>query len=202
MLTAFRCYEIYLSVQAHFSRDKYNAFQYRFKTNAKFEAFQKRRDRHFFAKLSNTFTREADLIEYLVANMVADNKFVGDMDRETYLRWSARKNSLFYNFKLDMKKLICYIPEFGFDAVFISNDNGYPILLQKYMAGEVSLESVVLFHKLTGAVNQMPDFDPLVWPDLKRKILKYDPFLQADRDKYQTAFMDIMKDVIADSNRQ
>ena len=195
MLSALRAYQIYLSVQAHFKRTKYNAITYRFKTNATAAAFNKRKDRHFFTRLANKFTRESDLIDYLVANSVADKTFVGDMDNETYLDWKGRIFKRFYRFKLDMKALACYIPEHGFDAVFIQDKGQYPIMIKKLLAGEVALESVVIFHKLTNAANQMPDFDPLIWPDLKRKIVKYDPFIKIDRDKYNSALLDIMKDV-------
>lgn len=197
LLSALKCYRVYLSVQAHFKRDKYNAFRYKFKVNASADAFNNRRDRQCFVRLANTFTREEDLIDYLVANMVADKTFVGEMDKATYTEWQKRMTQRFYQFKLDMKKLVCYVPEHGFDAVFISDNGQYPIMIKKLLAGEVSLETVVLFHKLTGAVNQMPDFDPLIWPDLRRKLVKYAPFISMDKNKYKAAFMDIMQDVIS-----
>ena len=200
MLTALQAYQTYLSIQAHFKRHKYNAFRYNFKTNASKDAFLKRRDRHFFTKLANRFTKQDDLIEYLVANNVADKTFVGDMDIDTYYDWAKRKIQRFHQFKLDMKKLVCYIPEHGFDAVFIDNNGQYPIMIKKLLAGEVSLETVVIFHKLSNAANQMPDFDPMIWPDLKRKIVKYAPFIRIDKDKYQTALLNIMKDVINDTD--
>jgi hypothetical protein len=193
MISAFRAYQIYLSIQSHFNRDKYNAIKYRFKTNASPEAFLKRRDRHHFVKLANTYTREDMLVEYLVANVVAGNTYVSDMNRQTYLEWSGKKNRLSYQFKLDMQALICYIPEIGFDKVFIENNGQYPIIMKKYIAGEVCLETVTLFHKITGACDRMPDFDPLIWPDLKRKIVKYAMFLKTDTDKLRSVLLDIMK---------
>ena len=193
MISAFRAYQIYLSIQSHFNRDKYNAIKYRFKTNASPEAFMKRRDRHHFVKLANTYTREDMLVEYLVANVVAGNTYVSDMNRQTYLEWSGKKNRLSYQFKLDMQALICYIPDLGFDKVFIEDSGQYPIIMKKFIAGEVCLETVALFHKVTGACDQMPDFDPLIWPDLKRKIVKYAMFLNTDTDKLRSVILDIMK---------
>lgn len=195
MLTALRCYKVYLAVQAHFKRDDYNAFRYRFKTNASSDALNNRRDRHFFVRLANTFTREQDLIEYLVANMVADAFYLQDMNKATYLEWQNRMTRRLYQFRLDMKALACYIPELGFDAVFINDNGQYPLMLKKYMAGEIALESVVIFNKLTGAVKTMPDFDPMIWPDLKRKIVKYAPFIPLeDRDRYMSTFLEIMNE--------
>lgn len=193
VISAFRAYQIYLSIQAHFNRDKYNAIKYNFKTNASPEAFMKRRDRHHFVKLANTYTREDMLVEYLLANIVAGNTYVSDMNRQTYLEWSGKKNRLSYQFKLDMQALMCYISDLGFDRVFIEDNGQYPIIIKQYIAGEVCLETVALFHKITGACDQMPDFDPLVWPDLKRKIVKYSMFLNVDTDKLRTTMLNIMK---------
>lgn len=153
----------------------------------------KRRDRHHFVKLANTYTREDMLVEYLVANVVAGNTYVSDMNRQTYMEWLGKKNRLSYQFKLDMQVLICYISDLGFDKVFIEDKGQYPIIIKQYITGEVGLETVALFHKITGACDRMPDFDPLIWPDLKRKIVKYAMFLNTDTDTLRTTMLNIMK---------
>jgi hypothetical protein len=63
----------------------------------------------------------------------------------------------------------------------------HPPLLKKYLSKSISLETLVIFNKL---LNFVKDFDktiadPVVWPELKRKVLKYEPFLLVDKPKYK-----------------
>ena len=61
-------YIMYCAMKAHFSRKDYDFFKYRGKTKISRDSFFKRKDRHFFVKISKKY-REYDFIkDYFVSN--------------------------------------------------------------------------------------------------------------------------------------
>ena len=63
----------------------------------------------------------------------------------------------------------------------------HPPLITKYLAKSITLETLVILNQL---ISYVKDFDnsisePVVWPDLKRKVVKYQPFLSIDKPKYK-----------------
>jgi hypothetical protein len=63
----------------------------------------------------------------------------------------------------------------------------HPIIIKKYLSKEITLETLVILNKL---LSYIKDFDkqisdPLIWPELKRKVVKYEPFLSVDKSKYR-----------------
>jgi hypothetical protein len=61
-------------------------------------------------------------------------------------------------------------------------DGQYPKLLQFYQFGTVSIETLVILNKV---VNYIPHWtknitDHIIWPEHRRRILKYEPFVKFD----------------------
>ena len=68
-MTPFDTYKIYLAMKSHFTREKYDYFQYGGKTNASLDSFYKRKDRYFFEKTSRKYPDE-EVKQFFVANFV------------------------------------------------------------------------------------------------------------------------------------
>ena len=53
------------------------------------------------------------------------------------------------------------------------------------MQEEICLETVVILHKLTRFMDRADKqiTETIMWPDVSRKVHKYDPFVSIDRDK-------------------
>ena len=79
MYGGFDVYKTYLAVKLHFTSDTYDYYKYGGKVNAKLETFTKRKDRYFFHKLSTKYA-EADILDFFVANFLADSKrWIGNL---------------------------------------------------------------------------------------------------------------------------
>jgi len=186
-------YEIHAALTMHFAPGNFDAIKYNFKVRNSDTRWKNYPRKHVYNKLAERFPVKKDLIEFLLANIVTGVTYAGDMEACNYLQWCGRKSRLSYQFVLDMSTLLCYNDTLEFDEIFIqSSDGSRPLMMAALSAGDVSLESVVLFHKLTDVINKMPDFDSIVWPDEKRLMLQYAAFLPFDREKYFSIFSNIM----------
>lgn len=79
-MTGYETFEIYQALKLHFTSDSYDFFKYNGKTNVSVTAFENRKDKYHFYKLSRKCTNKDDLINFIVANFVEDEKsWVGNL---------------------------------------------------------------------------------------------------------------------------
>ena len=181
-------YKYYMAMKLHFESESYEAPKYNYKTSAKPQSFFKRRDKYHFAKLGRKFDEPNELIDFFTAQFTASDKsWVGDMlqDEEKYTEWQKRQQSLTYNFEQDINKLA---EEAGgtFDDIFtILEGNNYPLVIEKYMQEEITLETVVILDRLTGFMRRADRAitETIVWPDVSKRIRKYGLLLRFDMDR-------------------
>jgi hypothetical protein len=184
MIDPFESYRLYNALKLHFETD-YDALKYNFKTNASAKSFLNRKDKYFFAKIAKS--HEKDLKGYYVANFKNDVSYVGEMVNEVgeknYLSHRKTLESLTRVFQNDINKLIEEQPEF--DGLFKAEDGQHPLVIQLWMQEEISLETVVILNSLIGFIQKESKniSDTLIWPDIKRKIEKYSPFVDFDSTK-------------------
>lgn len=177
----FESYKLYNALKLHFE-SSYDAVKYNFKTNASPNAFFKRKDKYFFAKLAKN--QGKDLLQYYVFNFVEDVKYIGDMEDRHFTKHRKIHDSLSRTFLNDINILA---EENSFDDLLVvKNINEAPKIIEKWMHEEISLETVVIFNALTDFVykesNRMTE--TIFWPGVSRKISKYTPFVKFDREKY------------------
>lgn len=179
----FESYKLYNALKLHFETDGYDAIKYNYKTRVNANSFFKRRDKYFFAKLGKSYGK--NLVKYYVSNFIKDVKYVGDMlgpDGESnYNDMIKVHESLSYRFKNDIN--ILYNQGIEFDNLFKSQSGQLPMVIKLWMQGEISLETVVILNSILGYTRREKISDTLTWPDTKRKIEKYAPFVQFDVNK-------------------
>jgi hypothetical protein len=180
MIEPFEAFRYYQALKLHFESDTYDAVKYNYKTSAKPQSFWKRKDKYFFAKTGNKFNKIPDLINFYVAHFINDVKWIGEMDKdEQYNAWQKVMQSLTYRFEQDINKLSENVE--SFDEIF--KGDPHPLVITKLLEDEISLETVVILDRLTGFVQRSKVSETIIWPDLKRKILKYRPFINVDEFK-------------------
>ena len=191
-MNGFEVYKIYLSLKLHFSKDNYNFFLFNGKSRASLASFEKRNDKYFFKKLALKYDANT-IIEFFVSHFIHDDKFwIGNISLQNskiYSEWKNKIQSLSFKFSNEVEELVNLEP--NFDKIFETN-GVHPLLLKQYFSGQLSLESLVILNKV---LNFVPVFDkqikdPVVWPDLKRKVVKYEPFLSIDTPKYKKILYD------------
>ena len=180
----FEAYSYYLAIKLHFESDSYDAPKYNFKTSAKPSSFWKRKDKYHFAKLGRKYDKGPDIINYYISQFIEDRKWVGDMmtDEDNYTKWQKRTQALSYTFENDINTLAEQVDSFE-DLFAIKT---HPFIVKEYMSGNICLETVVILNKLTGfmKVADRTITETILWPDVSRKIRKYESFVNFDRKKF------------------
>ncbi len=189
----FEVYRTYLSVRNHFTRDSYDFFKFGGKTKVSSGAFDRRKDRYIFDKISKDF-RDDEVPLLFVSNFVDKDKFwignvLSEESRNIYTTWKKRIQSLSYGFKNDVELIDqeMHDREIDFNGVFKIQDGQHPIILRLALANLVSLESFLILNKI---LDFFPQFnrqieETIIWPDFYKKCVKYEPFMKVDTTQFK-----------------
>lgn len=185
---AYDLYVYYLALKKHFTLEKYDFFRYNGKIKASREAFEKRRDKYFFYKLS----KRPEAHDLILANMIADPEtWVGDLFKDEaqsiYKDWAKRKQSLTYMFRSDLNEL-----EDDFNENFRVEEGQHPRLLRLYSMKRIGLETLVI---LTDLVDVLPYWeskisDTVLFPNINKTVKKVKPFIEYDKKKMKKIVLD------------
>ena len=196
-VTPFETYQTYLSMKSHFTNKRYDFFKYGGKSKATMTSFNKRKDKYWFEKTSRKYS-DQEITDFLLANFVTTNTpqnlWIGEIinsGERTYADWMRRQQSLTYLFKEQSKKLLS---EKELEEVF-NCSRGHPPILKKYLGGEISLETLVIFEKIFsfGKKFNRKLKDP-VWETVSMKIKKYVPFLNINVFQYKKILREIVNE--------
>ena len=195
-VTPFETYQTYLSMKSHFTNPKYDFFKYGGKSRATMASFNKRKDKYWFEKTSRKYSDE-QILNFLLANFVTtdnpQNLWIGEIinsGERNYADWMRRKQSLTYLFKEQSSELLS---NNDLNEVFDCSKNRHPVVLKKYLGGEISLETLTILEKVFSFVSKFDKklTDP-VWETVSLKIKKYIPFININVFHYKK----ILKEVI------
>lgn len=188
-MTGYETFEIYQALKLHFTQESYDYFKYNGKTNVTVTAFENRKDKYHFYKLSRKFTVKEELIDFLVANFIEDgNIWVGNLLQEDadnrYLKYKKVLQSLSYIFENDCRDLFDGVEDPN--SIIITNGD-YPVLLTKALRKEIHIETLVLLNNVLGFVPMWSKkiTDTIHWPNYRMKVMKFASFLPKDNVKYK-----------------
>ena len=196
-MSPFETYQHYLALKSHFTNPKYDFFKYGAKTRASMTSFNKRKDKYWFEKTSRKYS-DKEVVDFLVSNFVeADNPqnlWIGEIinsGERTYAEWMRRQQSLTYLFKEQSNELLS---ENKLEDVF-NCSKGHPIILKKFLSGQLSLETLVIYDKIFGFSKTFDKkLDDPVWETVSLKIKKYTPFINMDIFQYKKILRDIINE--------
>lgn len=195
-VTPFNVFCEYLALKSHFTNKKYDYFKYNRKVRATITTFNQRRDRYWFERTSRKYS-DKEIVDFLVSNFALSdnpqNLWIGEIinsGERTYKEWMRRQQSLSYLFKEQSEQLLSNNEL----KDVLSCSKGHPILLKKFLGGEISLETIVIFDKI---FSYRKNFDKKlndpIWECVSLKIKKYSPFIQVDIFKYKKILRDIIE---------
>ena len=179
-VTPFETYRTYLSMKSHFTNPKYDFIKYGGKSRATMTSFNKRKDKYWFEKTSRKYS-DQEVIDFLLSNFInatnPQNLWIGEIinsGERTYAEWKMRQQSLTYMFTEQSENLLS---ENDLEKVF-NCSKGHPIVLKKYLGGEISLETLSILEKVFSFKGKFDKKlkDP-VWETVSMKLKKYLPFL-------------------------
>ena len=196
-MTPFEPYQAYLGMKSHFTNPKYDFIKYGGKSRATIASFNKRKDKYWFEKTSRKYS-DQEVIDFLLSNFVnatnPQNLWIGEIinsGERTYADWKMRQQSLTYMFKEQSENLLS---ENDLSKVF-SCSKGHPLLLKKYLGGEVSLETLSIMEKIFSFQKNFDKklTDP-VWETVSMKLKKYLPFLNINVFQFKKILRDIINE--------
>ena len=167
-------------MKSHFTNPKYDFIKYGGKSRATLTSFNKRKDKYWFEKTSRKYS-DQEVIDFLLSNFVnatnPQNLWIGEIinsGERTYAEWKMRQQSLTYMFTEQSSTLLS---ENDLEKVF-NCSKGHPIILKKYLGGEISLETLSILEKIFSFQSKFDEKlkDP-VWETVSMKLKKYLPFL-------------------------
>lgn len=200
MITGYEAFGLYQAIKLHFTTDSYDFFKYGGKSRISVDAFDNRKDKYYFHKLSRRLSNRDDLIMFLVANFIEDDKcWVGNLlseESETIYRQRQRVlQSMSYIFENDCRKIFDGVS--NPNAVLQSESGDYPELLKRALRKEIEIESLIIMNSILGffPMWNRKISDTVRWPEFYRKVTKYAAFLPKDVVKYKL----IMKKVLSEN---
>jgi hypothetical protein len=196
-MSPFDVYVNYLGLKSHFTNPKYDYFKYNKKTRASLTSFNKRKDKYWFEKTSRKYS-DKEVVDFLVSNFVSadspSNLWIGQIinsGERTYADWMRRQQSLTYLFKEQSNELLLANK---LEDVFKCS-KGHPIILKKFLGGQLSLETLTIYEKILGFSKTFDKklLDP-VWETVSLKIKKYNPFLNINVFQFKTILREIINE--------
>ena len=181
----FESYKLYNALKLHFEQAGYDAIRYNYKSNVTPKSFFNRKDKYFFAKLAKKYNE--NLKEFYISQFINTEKYVGDMmDEEAdqnYRDYKRIQESIHRVFSVDINRLSEEEP--SINDCFASKDGQLPLVVKLWMQEEISLETVVILNSIFRFISrESPKIsDTIIWPDTKKLIEKYEPFVNFNRDK-------------------
>lgn len=182
-MTPFDVYKTYLAMKKHFTDTKYDYFKYAGKTRSSLAAFNKRRDKYFFERMSRKLSDD-EIKMFFIANFVAtDNPssvWIGEImqsGERHYTSLSKRYQSLTYIFTQEVTQLF---ESDSLDRVF-DPARGHPPVLKSYLSGDLSIETLCILDMIFNYTRRLDKklMDP-VWETVSLKVRKYKPFINID----------------------
>ena len=184
-------------MKSHFTNRKYDFFRYGGKSRATMASFNKRKDKYWFEKTSRKYSDD-QIVDFLLANFVTTynpkNLWIGEIinsGERTYADWTRRQQSISYLFKEECSKLL---EEYKLDELFECG-KGHPIILKRFLGGDISLETFVIFDIIFSFSDKFDEklLDP-VWETVSLKIRKYKPFLNINVFNFKKILREIVNE--------
>ena len=191
----FDAYRQYLSLKNHFTKEKYDYHKYCGKSRATVQSFYKRKDRFWFEKLARNKS-DQEVIDFFVSNFITctdpSKLWIGEMIREgevRYTDWKKRNQSLSYIFKEEIESILA---NQDLDSIF-SRKSGHPIILKKYLGGDISIETMVILDQILEYRKEFDKHlqDP-VWETVSMRMKKYSPFLNIEVSRYKKVLKEVV----------
>ena len=185
-------------MKSHFTNPKYDFVKYGGKSRATMTSFNKRKDKYWFEKTSRKYS-DQEIVDFLLSNFInstnPQNLWIGEIinsGERTYAEWMKRQQSLTYLFKEQLNELLF---NKKLNEVFDCSNNKHPIVLKKYLGGEISLETLSILEKVFSFKGKFDKKlkDP-VWETVSMKLKKYLPFLNINVFQFKKILRDIVNE--------
>lgn len=201
MVNGKSVYTLYLAIKQHFN-GRYDVVKYNWVMRVSDAAYQKRRDKYFFEKLSDKYTlKELTLIfmSNLVANQDAWIGDISDADALVFYReYIGRLKRIKEQFKDDIKNIYYFSQKVEVKAlseIFEYNNKVQSSYIFKLLQSNViSFETFILLDSFLDIINKHDDqTNDLVWSKYSTKLNAYKKILIINSAEARKLFIETVK---------
>ena len=184
-MDGFKAFKYMTALKLHFTTEKYDVFETGCKVKGSRETFEKRNDRKLYELLADKFPTERELIQFIVANLAYGHRdIVYSSDSDDYYQlWTKRKESITQVFRNDLSNIVAHFAKQNLPGnALYSIESGMPELLNLYLGGRVSLETMVILQRID---NYLEQWEPLImlWHNNFLVIRKVNRFVKFKMDR-------------------
>lgn len=194
-------YKLYLAIKNHFN-GRYDVIKYNWVMRVTEQAYQKRRDKYFFEKLSDKYTlKELTLIfmSNLVANqdawigdisdadaLVFYREYIGKLKRIKTIYEDDIKNIYYFSKKVEVNSL---------QEIFEYNNKVNTSYIFKLLQSNIiSFETFILLDSFLGIIDTHNEkTNDLVWSKYATKLEAYRKILKIDSSEARKVFIETIK---------
>lgn len=194
-MDGFKAYKYYMAIKLHFTTEKYNVFENRGHVKGTRDTFNSRNDRYIFEKIAQKHSDDKDIIQFFVSNFAYGSEnavYAGGEAEELYSEWKRRKQSISKVFIDDLTNVLnyCDINKIESKAIFVDRAGDPPELLNLFLKGKVTIESMRIIDDMYPFVETWKENDTIrimIGDDLRR-MTKLKGFVKYDTEKITKIF--------------
>lgn len=194
-------YKLYLMLKNHFN-GRYDVVKYNWCMRVSDKAYDKRRDKYFFQKLSEKYTlKELSLIfmSNLVANQDAWIGEISDADALVFYReYLGKLKMIKETFEEDVRNIYYFSKKVEINTLndlFVYNDKVNSSYIFKLLQSNIiSFETFIILDSFLDIINKHDSAtNNLVWTNYSTKLQAYRKILNVDRDAAKQLFISTIK---------
>jgi len=180
---------------------KYDVIKYNWGIKVSDAAFNKRRDKHFFRRLSEKYTL-GELVHLFISNLVMNqNTWIGeiaDSDAMTfYLEHKGRLLRMKDIYTEDVKSIVYFSEKVGCQLkdIFEYNESTSTSYVFKLLQSQlISFETFILLDSFLDIINKHDSkSNDLVWSNYSIKLNGLKKLLYIDKEKSRSIFIETVK---------
>ena len=194
-------YCLYLCIKQHFN-GRYDVVKYNWVMRVSDSAYQKRRDKYFFEKLSDKYTLK-ELVLIFMSNLVANqDAWIGDIsDADAlvfYREYIGRLKRIKQVFEDDIKNIYYFSKKVevkSLQEIFDYNNKANTSYIFKLLQSNViSFETFILLDSFLDIINKHDEqTNDLVWSKYSIKLNAYKKILSIDAQEARRMFIEVIK---------
>lgn len=196
-------YKLYIMLKNHFN-DRYDVIKYNWQMRLSDAAYNKRRDKYFFQKLSDKYTLK-ELALIFISNLVANqDAWIGDIsDADAlvfYREYLGKLKRVKTIFEDDVKNIYYFSGKVNVESlneIFEYNKKiGTSYIFKLLQSNIISFETFILLDSFLDIINKHDAAtNDLVWSNYSTKLKAYKKILIVDAKIARQSFIDIIKSV-------
>ena len=205
MVSAKSVYLLYLMLKGHFN-NRYDVLKYNWRMNVSDKAFEKRKDKYFFKRLSEKYNIE-ELVHIFVSNLVSnENAWVGEISGADALQHYRERYGKIQRINIvyeDDIKNICYLRDKLNETGSVTlkdmlsyNEKNISAIFKMVQSDLISEETFILLDSIFDIINKHDEHSKknnLIWNDFSVRMTAYKKLLKIDRLKAKDIFIKTVK---------